>query len=355
MRINRRLIEGSILFTAIACSLLPVGALPSFADDTTTPATSGTPTLSGTATSSGKGELLHSSLQDQENMQSSVKLLVAPPPTPKPPPPVTKPFVSNVEQFSGDAQKGGTPITGIINQAPRILQGGAQNGFKPPPMIVPQRILPFFRPAAPVPRWNFTATPRNGTMIWDPNYAIKRIPQAPVRRNLNLTLSAPNTTNVQLSSPSTSIRRIDMPDPTPAPPPPPPALKAVQYEIPEARLPAPANWDEWYRRVAKAVYEQWKQKAIGPGKSTLTVTVYNGHNVDAKVVEFIPAEGANRDGKTESTFREASIMSVTNLDGLPLWEFPVTKPVTKKIAFDMEFDHIVGEPAGVQVIRRHAN
>jgi hypothetical protein len=344
MSINQKLTEKSLFFAASVCSLLLTSVYPSFADDTST------------ATTPGKGTVLHSSLQDQENMQSSVKLLLAPPPAPKPPPAPVKPLQSSVQQFSGDAVKGEHPLSGVVNQAPRVLQGGAQNVFKQPPQIVPTKIVPFFRPAPPVRKWNFTATPRNGTMIWDPNYAVRKVPVAELqRRNLNLSLDLPGSTNLQLSNPATSIKRLEFSAPQPTPPPPPAELKAVQFEIPEAKLPPPANWDEWYRRVAKAVYEQWKQKAIGPGKSTLTVTVFNTHNVDAKVVEFIPAEGANRDGKAETTFREASIMSITNLDGLPLWEFPVAKTVPKKIAFDMEFDHSVGEPAGVTVVKQHAH
>jgi len=337
-----------MVLAASACSLLLGGPCPTFADDNTSAANS------GSSSGSGKGTVLHSSLQDQENMQSSVKLLLAPPPAPKPQPSPSKPLQSNVEQLSGDAVKGGKPLSGGANSTP--LNGGI---FKAPPQIlptriVPTRIVPFFRPAPPVKRWNYTATPRNGTMIWDPHYAIQKIPQPPPNhRNIGLSLDlpAPTNTHLQLSDPATSIRRIETP---PAAPPPPAELKAVQFQIPEAKLPPPANWNEWYKRVAKAVYEQWKQKAIGPGKSTLTVTVFNTHNVDAKVVEFIPAEGTNRDAKAETNFRQASINSITNLDGLPLWEFPIAKPVPKKIAFDMEFDHIVGEPAGVQVIKQHA-
>jgi hypothetical protein len=101
------------------------------------------------------------------------------------------------------------------------------------------------------------------------------------------------------------------------------------------------------------MYGQWTQNSVGPGTSTLLITVYRGHDVDCKVISFEEAPGAKRDANQESIFREASLKAVTSLNGDNVWEFPVSKNPPKKITFDMEFSHAVGATSGCKVIHMH--
>ena len=86
---------------------------------------------------------------------------------------------------------------------------------------------------------------------------------------------------------------------------------------------------------------------------TLLITVYRGHDVDCKVISFEEAPGADRNATQESIFREASLKAVSSLNGDDVWEFPLSKNPPKKVTFDMQFKHAVGETQGCKVIHMH--
>jgi hypothetical protein len=85
------------------------------------------------------------------------------------------------------------------------------------------------------------------------------------------------------------------------------------------------------------------------------ITVYRTHDVECKIVDFSPAADVQRDLAAESRFRDASLKSVSSLNGDLLWEFPVSKKPPKQIVFDMQFKHGVGETAGCEVVHLDGN
>jgi hypothetical protein len=129
-------------------------------------------------------------------------------------------------------------------------------------------------------------------------------------------------------------------------------LMATQKVLPS--LPAPKNWDEWYKRVAAATYDRWKQNTAGPGAAIVLIKVFDSRTVDCRVTEFTPAAGAERDANNEQRFKEVALHCVSSLSGDPLWQFPPNPPVPKNVAFDMEFKHAVGENAGCSVVHLHS-
>jgi hypothetical protein len=129
-------------------------------------------------------------------------------------------------------------------------------------------------------------------------------------------------------------------------------LIATQKVLPS--LPAPKNWDEWYKRVAAATYDRWKQNTAGPGAAIVLIKVFDSRAVDCRVAEFTPATGADRDANSEQRFKEVALQCVSSLSGDPLWQFPAIPPIPRKIAFDMEFKHAVGENAGCSVVHLHS-
>jgi len=191
-------------------------------------------------------------------------------------------------------------------------------------------------------------------MTYGSAYSVQHVAQPRIlSTHANLNLSFPNKiavqqTNLQLMQTNSRIVQWA---------PPPVELRATQMSlaVQEKKLPAPINWEEWYQRVAHAIYAEWRANAQGPGKSTLLITVYQSHNVDCKVIDFAPADGADRDVKSETAFRESALKCVTALDGEQLWEFPIAAIRLKKVVFDMQFDHAVGATPGCAVVHTHTN
>jgi len=310
--------------------------------------------------SGSKGTVLNGGLEDKAQMESSLKLLVGPPASSTPTPPVKL----NVQQFSGGAQYSpGQPAPALPPPPPRpVLQSGV--GFRNPIFLQPPQIAPAFIPPprfvpAPVPKWNYTITPRNGIMTYAPGLAIKKIAQPRIlQTHANLTLAFPNT-NAQAIMPTTNLQMMGtnahvtnyaaLPVP----------LKATELSLmpkpAQKHLAPPINWEAWYKRVLYAVYGDWRAKADGPGKATLLLTVYDTKNVDAKVIDFSPANGADRNVKAETAFRESALKTITSLDGDDIWQFPVAAIRPKKIVFDMQFDHAVGATPGCAVVHTHTN
>jgi hypothetical protein len=288
---------------------------------------------------------LNGSAEDKEHMQQSVKLFLDPPA--RPPAPLFQPTPPTPPRLplSGTASvqpplSSGTSYTPVPIARPRFVP------YNPPPLwgtAVPPPFRPPFRPMfvpPPQPRWNYTLTPRNGIMTWGPGYSTAIVPPShfsSLETNLNWSNQKVNANRIGLQQPPAM-----------------PQLKAIEMTLPEAKVAPPANWDEWYERVAHAIYGQWKQQsAVGPGNATVLITAYRTHDVDCKIEDFTPAADVKRDLNAETRFRDASLRSVSSLSRDPLWEFPIGQNQPKKIVFDMQFKHGVGEAAGCEVVHMH--
>jgi hypothetical protein len=333
----------SLVLVAIFCLFSWLAIRPVLADDTT----------------GSKGTVLNGSLEDKAKMESSLKLLVDPPSTTP-----MLPAKLNVQQFSGGAQYSpGQPAPKLPPPPARpVLQSGVgfQNPiFRQPPTITPSFVPPPRFVPPPVPRWNYTMTPRNGIMTYSPGLAVKKIAQPTIlQRHANLTLAFPNT-NAQAIIPTTNLQMMGTGAHVTQWAPEPVQMKATELSlvprIPQKHLAPPINWQAWYQRVLHAVYADWRNDAVGAGKTTLLLTVYDTKNVDCKVIDFSPADGANRDAKAETAFRESALKTITSLDGNDIWAFPVAAIRPKKIVFDMQFDHAVGATPGCAVVHTHSN
>jgi hypothetical protein len=203
-------------------------------------------------------------------------------------------------------------------------------------------------------------TPKNGVMTWRAGYEIKNVTsqRTPPRRPI-LNVSSLNShllnTNASLSNQNLSGRplggthsavasRLVTP----------PELKATAFVLPQAKsawLHRTKTWDEWYKRVAKAVYDQWQQSDTQAGVATVRVKVYQSHDIDCEIAEFKPAADLKRDGRSEVSFREAAVRSVDGLNRSQVWEFPDLSPLPKEVIIDLELKRKVGGAAGCTVTR----
>ena len=275
---------------------------------------------------------LKSSVKDEEQMHQSVKVLVAPP-------------TSNIPS----AMKRAT--------IKRVYDGPH---LPPPPVIksaaagsgaIEERLNGIFRPAKPTPppKWDYTLTPKNGVMSWAPGYSTAEIPKPPVIRRMQTSLQFSNTqmraTMPQLHATMSPIRVRTIDE-----------MKATQLALPKPKGEPPAsNWEEWYERVAKAMYAQWKQNSVGPGSATVLITAYVSHDVDCRITGFVAADDVKRDAQGEENFKKAALNAVSSLSGDDVWAFPPFFRNPKKVTFDMEFKHAVGEKNGCQIVHTHIN
>ena len=286
------------------------------------------------STAQPSSTLLKSSVKDDEQMHQSVKVLVAPP-------------SSNIPS----AMKRAT-IKRVYDGAP----------MPPPPVrletkaaavgsgAIEQRLNGIFRPAKPTPppQWDYTMTPKNGVMSWAPGYSVTEMPR-PVIRRAQTSLQFSNTQmrammpQLQATMSPIRVRSTD-------------EMKATQLALPKPKSEPPARtWEEWYERVAKAIYAQWKQNSVGAGSATVLITAYGSHDVDCRITGFVAADDIKRNAQSEENFKKAALNAVSSLSGDDVWSFPQISTNPKKVSFDMEFKHAVGEKNGCQIVHTHIN
>jgi hypothetical protein len=132
-----------------------------------------------------------------------------------------------------------------------------------------------------------------------------------------------------------------------------PQLRSTPQLLTELLAPKPKqnlNWDDWYKRVCRVIYDQWLLDDTCAGKTTVHVTVWSSLDLECKIVDFSPAQGAIRDGAKESSFRKAALKAVNCLQRCAVLEFPV-HCVQNKIDFDLDMSRGVYESDGCRVVR----
>ncbi len=343
----------------------------------------------GAAASANKTStrVLNGTAKDREEVTSSIRLV--------PPTPVThlltgaQSHVQTVQprMLNGGAQSrtlnGGTGTT--------QLNGGADAG-KPPISVfnvpnaaktdvyhpvLPSRITVIpQRTYTPSPtKWNYSITPKNGVMTWANGYASTKVavPAHAAAMTVRPTTGAAPVRGVLQGADIVPVQRAGV-DPVVSgavrPGAPAKALEAAQRKLP---TPPPAaalqatpklltelhtnekrslNWDEWYRRVCKVVYDQWELNQACPGKACVQVTVWSGREIEARVMTFTPVQDASRDLKKETLFRETALRAINSLGKTPVLDFPISSNRTK-VVFDLDMNRSVNGPTGIQVSKFH--
>jgi hypothetical protein len=129
-----------------------------------------------------------------------------------------------------------------------------------------------------------------------------------------------------------------------------PPLEAKALLLPELRVTAESlTWDDWYKRMAKAIYSGWQAAEVGPGVATVRVTVTKSRNLSCEVVDFTPAADVSRDVATETAFREAAVKSVNLVNKFEIPEFPSLGD-KQEVTFDVQMKRTVSGPLGPVVV-----
>ncbi|MDR3611981.1 MAG: hypothetical protein P4L53_00345 [Candidatus Obscuribacterales bacterium] len=113
-----------------------------------------------------------------------------------------------------------------------------------------------------------------------------------------------------------------------------------------------ANWSDWYKLVAKTVYDQWVVNETGPGKVCVQVTVWASRDIEGRILRFENAPDSVRTSAQQVNFSKAALQAVNSLENNGILEFPVNDHRTK-IVFELDISRLVGGASGCQVVNAH--
>jgi hypothetical protein len=282
----------------------------------------------GSGSNAASNRVLRGGANDTEMMHRSVKVLIPPVAHPKPAPSLPS-FVPSVPQRSSAA-----------DVRPSLHPGIQMNGPGAPGHI-------------PMPAWWPPHDPSvsRPVQVQPVHHEFRPPPPKPVgpawRSEIDVTVTPVPFRPAQLSLLDVNASRTSNPNS-------PSELQAVEKTLPNSAPQAVATWEEWYKRVAQAIYDRWAQNTAGPGDAIISINVSNSHYVDCRVVQFTPALGAVRSVDAESQFKTTALKSISTLSGDSLWAFPsCASRNLKQIIFDMELKHAVGETAGCNIVHMH--
>jgi len=132
----------------------------------------------------------------------------------------------------------------------------------------------------------------------------------------------------------------------------PTALTAQAFLLPELRLSTVNTWDDWYQRVASAIYGGWQTQDVGPGLAMMRVTVTRVRDLSCQMVDFTPAPDIERNVLAETTFREAALRAVHLVNKFEIPDFP-NNSSESSVTFDVQMKRLVGGKPGVDVASIH--
>jgi hypothetical protein len=384
---------------AIACLMVIAFADSSVAN--------GTDSATSAPAAESTPRILNGSAKEREQVTSSIRLVL-----PTPEPHLLTGAQSHV--LNGSAQSGllnGSAQSRTLNGGAGTIPFNSQASATPAPVkpvsvfkvpnapradvyhpVLPSRItvIPERTYTKPPAKWNYTLTPKNGIMTWSAGYASSKVPvqphvAAPIqaavkpvlqqtsvsasmqqqigivpvvqRTQANPALIQPSVNGVLqpgTKKPEAALEATAKKIPIPLAPPLAVALQATPKLLTEmhSNVKRSINWDEWYKRVCQVVYDNWEIDQANPGKSCVRVTAWPGREIEARVLSFTPAQGASRDAKRETAFRETALRAVNSLEKTPVLDFPL-RSNRGKIIFDLDMNRAVNGPSGIQVAAFH--
>jgi hypothetical protein len=200
-------------------------------------------------------------------------------------------------------------------------------------------------------------TPKNGIVCWDSNYETTTVHNGLIKNTLGgmwfhgspsehvtpETERGPGTSELPFK-PMFAVPVVDLPG------------KSLQAQAlglpgvhPVAATAPELSWDEWYKRVARAVYRRWQNADVGPGHATVAVTVNKDRSLSGRVVDFTPAVGVERDVDEETGFKRAALDAVNLVSEFEIPPFPPSANDAPSVTFDIEMKREVDGPSGFDV------
>lgn len=194
-----------------------------------------------------------------------------------------------------------------------------------------------------------TSVSRNGVVCWAPGYEVTVASAGIAKSTLggiwytapkNQAAAGLRASPAQLTANRERVEAVVAAQP----------LIASALLLPELkRSSVVVTWDEWYRRVGRAIYERWQDIDEGPGTATVLVTVTREHQVSCLIDSFFPAPGIERNVTRETAFRESAVRTIDALTSADVPAFP-SLSAWQQVTFAVELKRTVDGPIGFKVI-----
>ncbi|HIA54750.1 MAG TPA: hypothetical protein EYN91_22145 [Candidatus Melainabacteria bacterium] len=125
-------------------------------------------------------------------------------------------------------------------------------------------------------------------------------------------------------------------------------LHADALLLPSLNATVAPTWNDWYHRVAGAIYARWQSVDVGPGVATVRVTVTKDRNLSAQVEDFLPADNVARNVDSETNFKQCALNAVELVKQYEIPRFPENADLPR-VTFDLEMKRNVESRPGFDV------
>lgn len=125
-------------------------------------------------------------------------------------------------------------------------------------------------------------------------------------------------------------------------------LRADALLLPTLHATVAPTWNDWYHRVAGAIYARWQSVDVGPGVATVRVTVSQDRNLSAQVEDFQPADSVARNIDAETNFKQCALNAVQLVKQYEIPKFPENADLPR-VTFDLEMKRNVESSPGFDV------
>lgn len=192
----------------------------------------------------------------------------------------------------------------------------------------------------------YMSTSRNGVTCWSPGWEVQISSAGLTKETLGGLWSAPGgvrrdpgliATTEALPAPQYFAQPVVGEGP----------LMARAQTMPGIEV-GVVTWEQWYKTVARAIYSRWRYAEVAPGVAKVRVTVLRNREMAARVVDFVPVLGVDRDADNEKTFREAALKAVNGVASYEIPPFPKGED-SPQVSFDVEMKRTVEGDAGFDV------
>lgn len=192
----------------------------------------------------------------------------------------------------------------------------------------------------------YMSTSHNGITCWSPGYEVQISSAGLTKETLGGIWSAPGgvrpqpgliATTEALPRPQFFVQPVIGEGP----------LMARAQTLPGIEV-SVVTWEQWYKTVARAIYSRWRYAEVAPGVAKVRVTVLRNRELAARVVDFVPVLGVDRNADNEKAFKEAALKAVNSVESYEIPPFPkgVDSP---QVSFDVDMKRSVEGDSGFDV------